>query len=1184
MSAALLPSSSFAAEPVKGDIKVATQGGYARLMFKMDEPVDAQVRMSGTVLVITFKQPIDVPVDRINSNASDYVSAARRDPDGSAIRLALTRRLKVNTIPAGERLYVDLMPENWKGEFPGLPQEVIDELAARTREAEKQLRAQRGTKPPVQQTIRVKAGTQPTFTRFIFEMPDGVNVTSERNEEQVSFSFDQPVKFDLADAKAAMPQTLRAIEAETEHDFVSVHFRFNGRPEVRAFREERAMIVDIGHAGAAAAAEDAKEGTEKLALEAPETVPSAPKAEAPAVEHRSAEMKQAEQKHADAKPQPATEAMLAEVKAPAVPAHPPAAAPVASPAAVAKAEVTAPAVAAPVAPAHDGMTTVSAHRLGNTLRVDFPFSAPTPAAMFQRAGNLWLVFDTAAKINVAALSSEAGADITSTVVERLGEAIIVRMRLDRPRLVSASAELTGWTVFIGDTVTDPSRPLQVARSVVGKNRSKITIPFPEPQKVHHVADAEVGDTLLVVTALGPPRGFLKPQDFVELRALASIHGVAVQPIADDLVAETAPDKVVLSRPEGLTLSTSGLNERDSAVSNPVVFDTQTWGFDRDAPFIERQADLMHKAATAPEAKRRAARLALARFYLARDLAAEAKAVLDVAIGDERSGDDVTGIVLRAVANVLLDRPEEALKDLAHPQIGNQHDAPVWRAMAWARQGKWPEAREGFKAADSAVGTLPLELQRRSLHEAIRASIEVRDFTGAAKLIHDFETLGVPREMESSMALLAGRLDEALGRRDAALANYRTAAAAPDRKAAAQGRLRTLLMQASLGDLGRKDLIDQLEGLTTTWRGDETEAEGLQHLAHLYTEEGRARDAFHVMRTALLAHPGSDLTRKIQDEAAKTFDSLFLSGQSEAMAPVEALGLFYDYRELTPIGRRGDEMIRRLADRLVAVDLLDQAAELLQHQVSNRLQGAARAQVATRLATVYLMSRKPDKALAAIRTTRVSEVANDLREQRLLIEARALSDTGRHDLALELIAGMQGREAIRLRGDILWSAKRWGEAAEQIELHQGERWKEFTPLNPAERQDVLRAAICYALAEDAIALTRIREKFAAKMTEGPDARAFEIVTAPIGTAGVEFRKIASAIASTGTLEAFLADMRARYPDKDLPADAAKGAEIKGPETKAAAAQALPAKPATGAAGRDPASTGSIPLPRQRAQAR
>ncbi len=155
----------------------------------------------------------------------------------------------------------------------------------------------------------------------------------------------------------------------------------------------------------------------------------------------------------------------------------------------------------------------------------------------------------------------------------------------------------------------------------------------------------------------------------------------------------------------------------------------------------------------------------------------------------------------------------------------------------------------------------------------------------------------------------------------------------------------------------------------------------------------------------------------------TFDSLFLGGKGDALPPIEALGLFYDYRDLTPIGRRGDEMIRRLADRLVSVDLLDQAAELLQHQVDHRLQGAARAQVATRLAVIYLMNRKPrPRARRRLQTTRTAELSNELRDQRLLLEARALSDTGRHDLALELIANINSHEAIRLRSDILWAAQ------------------------------------------------------------------------------------------------------------------------------------------------------------------
>src|SRR5581483_4989037 len=103
---------------------------------------------------------------------------------------------------------------------------------------------------------------------------------------------------------------------------------------------------------------------------------------------------------------------------------------------------------------------------------------------------------------------------------------------------------------------------------------------------------------------------------------------------------------------------------------------------------------------------------------------------------------------------------------------------------------------------------------------------------------------------------------------------------------------------------------------------ETEIEALKMLAHLYTADGRYRDAFYVMRAAIAAHPHSDMTRQIQQEAAATFDALFLAGKDDAMPAIDALALFYDFRELTPVGNRGDEMIRRLADRLVSVDLLD----------------------------------------------------------------------------------------------------------------------------------------------------------------------------------------------------------------------------------------------------------------------
>jgi hypothetical protein len=251
--------------------------------------------------------------------------------------------------------------------------------------------------------------------------------------------------------------------------------------------------------------------------------------------------------------------------------------------------------------------------------------------------------------------------------------------------------------------------------------------------------------------------------------------------------------------------------------------------------------------------------------------------------------------------------------------------------------------------------------------------------------------------------------------------------------------------------------------------------------------------------------------------------------------------------------------------LVAVDLLKQAAELLQHQVDHRLEGAARAQVAAKLASVYLMNHQPERALAALRATRDSDVSNELREQRLLLEARALSEVGRQGLALDLIAGLSSHEAIRLRADVLWAAKRWRQSAEQIELLYGERWRDFRPLNDLERTDILRAAIGYALGEEPIGLGRLHEKYAAKMAEGPDAKAFAVVTAPIGIRGGEFQNVARRIASVDTLTAFLRDVSTRFQaDAAKPAKPAavakKDEQPTNPKPAPAAAAEQPAKPA------------------------
>ena len=594
--------------------------------------------------------------------------------------------------------------------------------------------------------------------------------------------------------------------------------------------------------------------------------------------------------------------------------------------------------------------------------------------------------------------------------------------------------------------------------------------------------------------------------------------------------ELSTDKAVIGRPGGLTLSAAMMAPERAASTARPVFDVNEWRENQKSEFIATRDRLMTAAAQSSGEQRVPTHLDLARFYMARGFYHEAKGILDLAFSEVKQGDeDPSALIVHAVASTLLGRPEQALKDLANPAVGTNLDSQLWKALAYARLERWADAREKFKNVEFALTSQPIDLQRIVILDAFRASLEVKDFAGATTRSNDLDVVGIAPDQMADAALLRGRLAEALGREKDALLEYQAAAESNDRPAAAEAKLLSVSLRQKRNEINEDDALRDLETVSVVWRGDGIEVKNLQLLSRAYGAKGRYSEAFAAARNATKLQPNSDISRKLQDEASGLFEQIFNGSKGDDLPPVEGLALFYEYRELTPIGRRGDEMIRRLADRLVAVDLLDQASELLQYQIDKRLEGAARAQVATRLAMIYLMNRKPDRAIAALRTTRIADLAGEVRQQRLLLEARAQSDIGRHDLALDIVSNVAGREAIRLRSDIYWAARRWRESAEQIELLYGNRWRDFQPLTPLEKSDVIRAVIGYALSEDAIGLGRFREKYGPKMDGENDRAPFDLASKPASANSADFVRIAKMAATIDTLDGFLREMKTRFPD-------------------------------------------------------
>jgi len=612
--------------------------------------------------------------------------------------------------------------------------------------------------------------------------------------------------------------------------------------------------------------------------------------------------------------------------------------------------------------------------------------------------------------------------------------------------------------------------------------------------------------------------------------------------------ELALEGVTITRPAGLVVSEMGtalppLPEAKKRLERALTpLDPEVWKAEREARFYDREMELARAVAESPLARRSEQRVALARFYLAHDFPANAAGTLEAASMEEtQSGDDVAFALLHALAELELARPEDALRDLAKPALAAVPEAALLRASALAQTARFVEAREQFGAGQVGLIALPLELQRAVLLDGLRAAIEVSDFAEASRIRNEFETIGISPERQAMLAMFSARVAQGIGKSDQAAAEFARVALGDDGPASAEARLRLIEMRYSRGDLDRAKAVEALEVLSYAWRGNVTELETLRLLARLYVQEARYREAFRELDAALLSYPGSEITRAFQAEMATVFEDLFLSDKGASIEPIDALAIYYDFSKLTPIGRRGDELIRRLADRLVAVDLLDQAAGLLDHQVEFRLGGAAKAQVATKLAMIHLMNRKPADAIRVLAGSRARELPQDLREQRLLLEARAIGETGRHDAALEMIGNLTGDEVLRMRADVLWSAKRWREAGEAIEKLLGDRWKKATALEEVERGDVLRAAIAFVIGNETIGLGRLRERYAAKM-DGPERKAFDIVASNERRNPRTVGEVAKALSAVDSLDLFIKLYRARFPDKPLPADAAPTAAI------------------------------------------
>ncbi|MDP4025539.1 hypothetical protein Q8W71_23165 [Methylobacterium sp. NEAU 140] len=1078
--------------------KGAEAQGYGRIILTFDKPVAVKATVSGGVLILGYGERSAAGPERLATEMPGYVAAVRRDPDGTGLRLALQRPFRANVQQAGERVFVDLLPEGWRGLAPPLPAEVVADLAHRARAAEEALKV-RAPAPP-RRRLALDLARLPTLTRLSLRLPDEAVTAVTAEGPATRLRIAGPWTIDPAEIRGRPRPGLAALAVEADETSASLILTPADGFTISSEREDGTLTLDI-----------VPRGTAKPGRAKPD----------PAGEPETATSPGAG---------PAAEAQAGpRAPMPPVPMPP---APT-SPAPMSPAPVPTASTAGEPGPAAPKPATEfpPPRRAGSGLV--FPFARLPAAALFERGGVAILAFDTADPVP-APPPGESGLRALGEPV-RAGPLTVLRFAVPAGRLIDLAAVSTGtglaWEMSAGEALS-PSATLEPVRRPDPSGRVSVAVPLPRPGSAGWL-DLD-GERVAVVPSAAPePAGNPRGRRFVDFEILPSRHGVAVLAGADDLAVRPDLDGVTVYREGGLSASTVA-RRPDTALSEAgaSAVDRAAWERARAGTVRDTLRDLGAAAAAALPAERGPARLALARAYLANGFDPEGLAVLEAAAADDpltAAARDTA--ILRGLALARLGRGRDALAALAAPSLAADPEAALWRAVAAAGLGDWKTAETGFLKILPLAARYPDDLAAPIRVAAAEAAIETGDAETAAGRAEAGP--GLTPLLRDRLALVRARVAEATGQTAAALDTYGRLADVAERPVAVAAALRGTLLARGAGKLGPDVAIERLERLALTWHGGATEEALIAGLARLYLAAGRWRDAFAMVRRGNGLAPASDTVRTLTVEAQKAFDELYLDGRGDRLSGVEAVALYFDFRELAPIGRRGDAVVRSLADRLVGLDLLDSAAELLQYQIENRLTGPARAAVAARLATVRLMDGQPMRALEAIESTDMAELPGTLRRARGLIRARALSDLTRTDLALETLDGEAGPEIERLRADILWAARRWREAGEAHEGLLGDAWRAGAPLDERGRADAMRAAIAYDLAGEALGLERLKAKFAGPMARGPDARTFALLTGDGAVRAPGFREIAARATKAETLSAFLAEYRKRYPDAAVP---------------------------------------------------
>ena len=782
-------------------------------------------------------------------------------------------------------------------------------------------------------------------------------------------------------------------------------------------------------------------------------------------------------------------------------------------------------------------------------------------AVFVEGNSLWMILIGGSSFSQPSLLSPTPQIFSK--IEAVQHGVFDVYRLLLPENHDFSMKVIGgalaWDIVIGDKVryAKPVEPERIVNTTNGVRGGKLIWPIEMIGEIVEMIEPNTGKKLVVVTVENASQLSGPVRHFVDFDVLFSSVGMAIRPKIDDLIVTRTPEGIEISRPEsGLSLSLpkdidairlykESTKERIMSIREQKYRDSLLFQFDKwklgEIKNVRRYEMVLLSAMNGQSESRLVQELLkLGKMFLAHGYAAEALGYFHYASDLLPAlGASSEFRALRGAAEALDWKSEDALVDFMYKDLKDNDEIGLWKSFVLAELGDWQQAATTLPDEYAPIFTYPDIIALRIA--LILAEVNLRAGQGerADQLMQYIDSkkdiLCEPKLV--AIKYLEGEAARQRGEKDETKRIWEELTQNRDDLYRTKAGLALTMLRSQEGDLTNKQTIDQLERLRYAWRGDGLEAQVKYWLGNAYFKDRKYIKGLTIMRdAATIAKDTKALADRIADDMARTFTDMFMTDELDRVSALDAVTVYDQFKELTPVDERGDKLVQRLAEHLVRNDLLGRAADLLRYQVDHRLKGKEKLRIAIRLAAIELLDKTPQKAFDSLgKASQIIRHISDKEEIRKrqreinLLKIRAYSQNNEYNKALLLIEKIPMDKIVnRLRVDIAWKAGYWDVASASLkEVLIDEEITPDSKLTPEQVDLIINRAIALNLNDDRIALANMREKYSKQLVEAnkDKARQFELITRKQRSAVLEDRDaLMSAVSEVDLFQSFLESYR------------------------------------------------------------